>query len=121
MLRYVWLAAALACLCSAPATAQQAVSSLPDTERRIAITIDDAPLGPGAKGDWDRTGSLIEGLNTAGVQAVFFVLVQTLVLGVGVGVTYRVALQSWKLLERLRPLAVRFSSVPTRCGDIDAF
>ena len=73
MLRYIWLAAALACLAGAPITAQEAAPSLPDTERRIAITIDDAPLGPGAKGDWDRAGSLIKGLNTAGVQAVFFV------------------------------------------------
>ena len=73
MLRYIWLAAALACLSGAPTTAQEAAPSLPETERRIAITIDDAPLGPGAKGDWDRAGSLIKGLNTAGVQAVFFV------------------------------------------------
>ena len=73
MLRYIWLAAALACLSGAPTTAQEAGASFPDTERRIAITIDDAPLGPGAKGDWDRAGSLIKGLNTAGVQAVFFV------------------------------------------------
>lgn len=73
MLRHIWLAAAFACLAGAPTTAQEAGASLPDIERRIAITIDDAPLGPGAKGDWDRAASLIEGLDTAGAQAVFFV------------------------------------------------
>lgn len=73
MLRYIWLAVALAWLASAASTAQEAASSVPDTERRIAITIDDAPLGPGAKGNWDRAGALIEGLNAAGVQAIFFV------------------------------------------------
>ena len=44
----------------------------PPSDRRIAITFDDAPLGPRARGDWDRAGALIAALDAAGVQAAFF-------------------------------------------------
>lgn len=47
---------------------------LPTADRWIAITLDDAPLGPGARGDWDRAGVLIDGLEAAEVQAAFFVM-----------------------------------------------
>ena len=42
------------------------------SDRYIAITLDDAPLGEGAKGNWDRAGALILGLAEAQVQAAFF-------------------------------------------------
>ena len=41
-------------------------------DRRIALTFDDAPLGPRARGGWDRAGALIAALDAAGVQAAFF-------------------------------------------------
>lgn len=44
----------------------------PTPERRIAITFDDAPLGPGPLDDWDRAGALVAALDEAGVQAAFF-------------------------------------------------
>ena len=44
----------------------------PPCDRCIAITFDDAPLGPKARGEWDRAGALIAALEEAGVQAAFF-------------------------------------------------
>ncbi|MEM9840656.1 MAG: polysaccharide deacetylase family protein [Pseudomonadota bacterium] len=42
------------------------------SDRRIAISFDDAPLGPGPRGDWDRAGTLITALEAAETEAVFF-------------------------------------------------
>ncbi|AKM06772.1 polysaccharide deacetylase [Pelagerythrobacter marensis] len=57
----------------APHPAQAADGQASGAERRIAITLDDAPLGPGARGDHDRADALIAGLRASGVQAAFFV------------------------------------------------
>lgn len=40
--------------------------------RRIAITLDDAPKAPGARGDWDRAKALIAALAEMEVTAAFF-------------------------------------------------
>ena len=46
------------------------------SDRRIAVTFDDAPLGPKALGEWDRAGALIAALDEAEVQAAFFATTQ---------------------------------------------
>ncbi len=51
-------------------TAPAAVAEAKD--RYIAITLDDAPLPGGARGEWDRAGALVRGLSKSGVQAAFF-------------------------------------------------
>ena len=58
--------------CESAPTGEPAPDPAPHTDRRIAITFDDAPLGPGARGAWDRAGALIAALDEAGVQAAFF-------------------------------------------------
>lgn len=50
--------------------------STPLPDRLIAITLDDAPLPEGPKGDWDRASKLISGLADAEVQVAFFATTQ---------------------------------------------
>ena len=61
----------LAFVIAACGSAPDVSSDAAPPDRRIALTFDDAPLGPRARGDWDRAGALIAALDEAGVQAAF--------------------------------------------------